>query len=158
MGYFKSEKDFGGYSVKGIKIHKGHEGEDCIQCSVYKDGKRIGLFSEDDWGGPARLHFKNQNDEQELREFAKKFLKETYSESYHIFINNICNERLLRDDFKKKCKTIICFVTPAMGKDEYSYYNRCNWQDQNTRERITAKIFAEHPDAIIINAELESLK
>jgi len=43
------------YAVKGVKNHRGHEGEPLAQCSVYCNGKRVALYSDGDHGGEARL-------------------------------------------------------------------------------------------------------
>jgi len=43
------------YEVKGVKTHRGHEGEPLAQCSLYRNGKKVALYSDGDWGGEARL-------------------------------------------------------------------------------------------------------
>jgi hypothetical protein len=43
------------YEVKGLKNHKGHEGEDLCQCNLYRDGKKIAFFSDGDWGREAQF-------------------------------------------------------------------------------------------------------
>lgn len=41
-----------GISVKGLKKFKGHEGEPLSQGNLYLNGKKIGFWSQDSWGGP----------------------------------------------------------------------------------------------------------
>lgn len=67
----KTEKDFNGYWLRGIKNFKGHEGEPLIQASVYKDGKRIGFYSDDSWGGPPQLHEFSKQDLEDFTDFAR---------------------------------------------------------------------------------------
>lgn len=39
------------YEVRGVKFHKGHEGEPLAQCSLYRDGVKVASYSDGDWGG-----------------------------------------------------------------------------------------------------------
>jgi len=43
------------YEVKGVKFHRGHEGEPLAQCTLYRDGKKVALYSDGDWGGEAQI-------------------------------------------------------------------------------------------------------
>jgi hypothetical protein len=43
------------YEVKGVKFHNGHEGETLAQCSLYRDGVKIALYSDGDWGSEAQF-------------------------------------------------------------------------------------------------------
>lgn len=118
----KDESDFGGYWVKNIKNFKGHEGETLFQCSVYKDGKRIGFFSEDSRGGPAQLQNFSKKDEEELINFAKKWEGENaWSESYSTFITDIVNEVENIKQYKTKCKTKVLFITKDCKEDEHRF-------------------------------------
>jgi len=45
------------YSIKNIKVHRGHEGEPLTQCTLYRGEKRVALYSDGDWGGAARFHW-----------------------------------------------------------------------------------------------------
>jgi hypothetical protein len=101
---FKTEKDFGGYWIKNLKNFKGHEGEPLFQCSVYKDGKRIGFFSEDSWGGPAQLQDFKQKDEDALCDYAKSVDSKPWGESYHKFIAQIADAVDEIKWFKRQCR------------------------------------------------------
>ena len=46
-----------GLEVKNLKKFKGHEGEDCLQGSVYLNGKKLGFWSQDSWGGCDNFDF-----------------------------------------------------------------------------------------------------
>ena len=43
------------YTVKNLRFHKGHEGEPCAQCHIYRNGKKVAEYSDDEHGGEARL-------------------------------------------------------------------------------------------------------
>ena len=45
-----------GVEVKNLKEFTGHEGV-CCQGNVYKDGKKLGFWSQDGWGGPDMFDF-----------------------------------------------------------------------------------------------------
>lgn len=40
-----------GIELKNIVEFKGHEGEELIQGNVYYNGKKVGFYSQDAWGG-----------------------------------------------------------------------------------------------------------
>lgn len=40
-----------GVEVKNLKTFRGHEGEPLYQGSIYLNGKRLGYWSQDSWGG-----------------------------------------------------------------------------------------------------------
>jgi hypothetical protein len=44
-----------GISLKGVNHHRGHEGEDLLQGNVFFLDKKIGFYSDGDWGGPHTL-------------------------------------------------------------------------------------------------------
>lgn len=100
---FKNATDFGGYWVKGVKNFKGHEMEPLFQCAVYKDGKKIGFFSEDSWGGSANLDCPKKEDRDALCDFAKKYEGEkAWCESYHTFIASIVEEMDKQKSYKRE--------------------------------------------------------
>ena len=43
------------YEVKGVKMHRGHEGEPLAQCTLYRDGNKVALYSDGDWGGECQI-------------------------------------------------------------------------------------------------------
>lgn len=48
-----------GTSGNFVKTHRGHEGEPLRQGNIYIDNKKVGFYSDGDWGGPAEVHFDN---------------------------------------------------------------------------------------------------
>lgn len=117
---FKTAADFNGYWIKNLKNFQGHEGEPLFQCSVYKDNKKIGSFSEDSWGGPAMLSCEKQEDREALVDFAKKFEgKDAWDESYHTFIAKIAEEIDLIKHYKRVSKTNLILHPESYSRDKY---------------------------------------
>ena len=56
-----------GIELKNITNFRGHEGEDLIQGNVYYNGKKVGFYSQDAWGGCDRLNI-DYNLPTELKE------------------------------------------------------------------------------------------
>jgi len=46
-----------GVQIKNLKTFRGHEWEECAQGSVYLNGKKLGFWSQDSWGGPDSFDF-----------------------------------------------------------------------------------------------------
>lgn len=45
-----------GLQIKKVVNFKGHEGEGLFQCDVYHNGKKVGWFSQNAWGGQDEIH------------------------------------------------------------------------------------------------------
>ena len=43
------------YEVRGVKKHRGHEGEPLVECGLYRDGMKVAVYAEGDWGSEARF-------------------------------------------------------------------------------------------------------
>lgn len=155
---FKGAENFGGYSVKNLKNYKGHDQEPLFQCSVYKDNKRIGFFSEDAWGGPANLDCPKAEDREALCAFAKEYKgEEAWEESYHTFLTDIVKEVDLIKFYKRHCKTKL-----VLRPESYELYNF----QYLALKPFTGKTWAEirtlvekemDEPFIIVNEELDKL-
>lgn len=53
-----------GFELKGLRKHQGHEGEDLLQGSIYYRGKKVGFFSDGDWGSCQRIEFNSPDIEK----------------------------------------------------------------------------------------------
>ena len=107
---FKTEKDFNGYWLKNVKTHKGHEGEPLVQASVYKDGKRIGFYSDGDWGGPSDL--------QEFTKFCATLTGsdfEPWGEVIYLILDALDQIKWI----KKQMKTKTIFALKGDKADEF---------------------------------------
>lgn len=63
----------GKLSIKNVKSFRGHEGEECLQGSLYFDGKRVGYWSDNSWGGCMDFDLDRET-EKMLNAYAKEVL------------------------------------------------------------------------------------
>lgn len=91
-----------GVEVKAVKSFIGHEGP-CYQGNIYKNGKKLGFWSQDSWGGPDVFEF----DESLLDEPFESF-KDSFPESYmnkdYIEKGSFIHDILTLKDIEKDCK------------------------------------------------------
>lgn len=94
-----------GLTLKALKVFRGHEGEPLAQGNVYFNGKKLGFWSQDAWGGPDRFDF----DESLLDNLVEQYKKSDKVEpKYKDIFNLSCllyDLLCLIDDEKdyKKC-------------------------------------------------------
>jgi len=143
----RTEKDFGGYWVKGVKEHRGHEGEPLVQCSVWKDGKKFALYSDGDWGGPATLEpFKpvHKGMVEDFQRYAKTKSDYKYEPESDV-IMSIVHAYEVNQKVKRICKTKTVFVTPASPPDSYRSVT------SPVDVKVRAWVAKKYPEHIIIN-------
>lgn len=63
-----------GIELKGITKFKGHEGEPLIQGNIYFNGKKVGLYSDDSWGGEEIIHI-NSDVRDQIKLMATKYIE-----------------------------------------------------------------------------------
>ncbi len=150
---FKNATDFGGYWIKGIKNFKGRGGEPLFQCTVYKDNKKIGLFSEGSGGGcQASLDCPQKEDRAALCDFAKKYEgKEAWGESYHTFLASIVEEIDKQKSYKRKCRTKTLFTTPDCKENQY---RDLNLKYEGNEAKVKAYLDKNYPKGYKIINEL----
>lgn len=61
-----------GITVKSIKQFQGHDGEPLYQGNLYLNGKKLGFWTQDGWGGPDLFDLDGKFHEDFLREAVKK--------------------------------------------------------------------------------------
>jgi hypothetical protein len=106
------------YSVKGVKSFQGREGMG-YECSVYKDGKRIGTVTDVcNGGGMLQMNLKTREEETALEEYCKALPKLSYmhdgKENFYdndpcIFIGKLVDEFENKARMKKMCKGKTCY-------------------------------------------------
>ncbi len=149
---FKNATDFGGYWVKEIKNFKGHEGEPLFQCTVYKDNKKIGFFSEDTWSGSADLDCPVKENRAALCDFAKEYEGEkAWCESYHTFIASIVEEIDRQKSYKRKCRTKTLFTTADCEENQY---RELNIKYAGNEAKVKAYLDEKYPEGYLIINEL----
>jgi len=87
-----------GIEIKAMTKFKGHEGETLTQGNIYMDGKKIGWYSEDSWGGCMNIDIEKEY----AKEFNKRAKKHADGEEY--FLYDLINLKLVEDEFKKIIK------------------------------------------------------
>ena len=89
-----------GVTIKNLKTFRGHDGETLAQGSIYLNGKRLGFWSQDSWGGPDQFDF----DESVLKDACKNF-KDGFPKDYRYL--EVCDEAdvFLGDLLKKQLKS-----------------------------------------------------
>lgn len=60
-----------GVSIKNLEYFEGHEGG-CYQGNVYLDGKLLGFWSQDSWGGPDNFDFNMFPVTERAKEYYRK--------------------------------------------------------------------------------------
>ena len=118
------------YSVKGVKTFRGMEGTGW-ECSLYKDGKKIGTVLDDAHGGPLMFYIP-QNEHKILDDHCKTLPKQPWgfeaegldpegcSVDADIFIGNIVADFIENRDFKRRCKTHTIFTLKDEPKEFWS--------------------------------------
>lgn len=104
-----------GVTIKNLKTFRGHEGEAIAQGSIYLNGKRLGFWSQDSWGGPDQFDF----DESVLKDACKNF-KAGFPKDYKylavcdevdVFLGDLLQladlEKKLKGYFKKGYKNAV---------------------------------------------------
>lgn len=59
-----------GIQIKNLKTFKDHEGAPCCQGDIWYNGKKLGFWSQDSWGGPDMYHFDESVLDAEVKKYA----------------------------------------------------------------------------------------
>lgn len=74
-----------GVTIKSFKTFRGHEWEECSQGNVYLNGKKLGFWSQDSYGGPDTYEF----DEDVLKKACSDF-KDGFPRDYRYL--DVCDD------------------------------------------------------------------
>lgn len=88
-----------GIELKNIKTFRGVEYPTCYQGNVYLNGKKLGFWSQDSWGGPDSYEFKTT----ELDNLAKAY----YGKDSYYDLDCLMGEILTLKDYEKLYKKIV---------------------------------------------------
>lgn len=95
-----------GISIKSLKMFHGHEGEELFQGNVYKDGKKLGFWSQDFSGGVCDNFDFDETPVAEAAEAYKNFsgkvekdTKEYFDASF--FMSELAELTDIEKEFKK---------------------------------------------------------
>ena len=145
------------YGVKNVKTFHGHDGG-CWEATLYCDGKRIAICTEDGWGGELQFHWLNHRkwdnaDRQALNAFVltlpkwgSRFSddgKDDMDMTAAIHVGDLVNAFLTAKDLRKMLKKVTVF-----SKGELRVYNAPpTLLDDGFRTTIKGHF----PDGIILN-------
>ena len=154
------ENKIGEFSLGPIKTFRGHEGETCMQGTILLNGKKVGEWSEDAWGGPHRIDFNNTADEKAFKaaanahpiavkfaaEMEAEYGKQAYDDHSDLVLSSIAQEIEQQDQFKRWCKTKIVIKEVGAPDGEFRTYKRL-YDPENDDKWI----YERHPGCEIIN-------
>jgi hypothetical protein len=137
------------YRVKNVKTFHGHDG-DCWECTLYCDGKRVAICTEDGWGGELQFHWLNQfynEDRQALNAFVltlpkrERYDGEMANMTADLYVGKLVNAFLTTKNVKKILKKLAI-------ADAGKIYT---WNAKPDDQRVRTFVAKNHPDAVILN-------
>lgn len=117
-----------GIEIKNVKHFADHEGAPIAQGDVWYNGKKLGFWSQDSWGGPDQYHF----DESVLNDAVKSYVASDYVPAkYKVIADLDCllgdlinikeTEKRAKKGFKDGYKT---YVEATDGYHIRGYYTK----------------------------------
>ena len=139
------------YAVKNVKTFHGHDGG-CWECTLYCNGKRIAICTEDGWGGDLQFHWLNHQkrdneDRQALDAFVLTLPKwelydgEMANMTAEIYVGDLVNAFLATKDVKKILKK---FAITDAGQ----IYT---WDRKPDDQQMRLFVASKYPNAVILN-------
>ena len=141
------------YAVKNVKTFHGHDGG-CWECTLYCNGKRIAICTEDGRGGMLQFHWLNHQkryneDRQALDAFVLTLPKQECYDGEMVdmdadfYVHKLVNAFLTAKDLRKMLKKITVFSNGELR----CYKHGPEILDDKGR----ATIKGHFPDGIILN-------
>lgn len=95
-----------GVTLKALKTHRGHEGEPLQQGNIYMDNKKVGFYSDGDWGGPPTIHFDKPEAQVELTKRVEAYFAENPAtfDGADMFFDELIKIIQLEKIFKNRAK------------------------------------------------------
>lgn len=145
------------YTVKGVKSFQGREGLG-YECSVYKDGKRIGTVTDvANGGGQLQMNLKTREEETALEDYCKTLPKLSYmhdgKENFYdcdpcIFVGGLVDAFEKDSRNKKACKTKTLVEVEEDGEKKVYVY-KC-WFSEAIKKIIKDRDYPD-TDVVFIN-------
>lgn len=93
-----------GVTIKNIKKFRGHEYDEVLQGNVYLNNKKLGFWSQDDWGGSDTYYFDTSSLKSALGNYKNGFSKDyryfKLMDDPEIFFGDLAKLILLESSFK----------------------------------------------------------
>ena len=143
------------YEVKNVKTFHGHDGG-CWEATLYCDGKRVAICTEDGWGGELQFHWlrsiQRVNDDSKaldafvltLPKWGSRFSddgKDDMDMTAAIHVGDLVNAFLTAKDLRKVLKKFAI----ADGGKIYT------WNRKPDDLRVRFHVKKKHPNAVILN-------
>ena len=96
-----------GVSIKNLKHFKDHEGCSICQGDIWLNGKKLGFWSQDSWGGCDHFDFDKKLLHDAVEKYKKSGLCQIEMNGFmdeEILIGDLTNIMLLEKDFKSHAK------------------------------------------------------
>ena len=98
-----------GLEIKGLTKFRGHEGEPLRQGNIYLKGKKVGFYSDGDWGGCATISYDSKEIEAEIQAITVQYFKEnppdyTFANTDDYLLSAVIDLALDEKDFKSALK------------------------------------------------------
>lgn len=157
------QRNIGDFTIGGIKCYPGHEGESCLAGNILRDGKKVGTWAEDTWGGPHRFTFVDKATEKAFndaanahpvsvefnKEMREKHKVEPQGDNADLVVSTIAQEIDLEKrqlaQLKRWCKAKIILKMPDSNDGEYLTIRRLY------KPELDSALLAKYPGAEIIN-------
>lgn len=156
-----------GIEVKAVKGFTGHEGY-CYQGNVYKDGKKLGFWSQDGWGGPDDFGFDESLLDDACRKFKDGFPDDyqykDFADSKDVFMHHLVELRNIEKDCKKAFKDGFKAVIYLTDGFHYTWMAVADEEDDETLkgkysqqlEKMRAQMFKNgHTEMVIRPGEFD---
>ena len=118
-----------GVSIKSLKTFASHDGCACLQGMVYLNGKRLGLWSQDAWGGPDRFEFRESVLDEQLNSYKEtNRVKPEYKDIFNLemFLYELVKLADREKEYKKSFKKgyqILAVAENTMKRKSWSMLN-----------------------------------
>lgn len=135
--------------VKNVKTWTGVEGIG-FQASLYADGKRIAIVTDDAWGAEYRYDVRDAEKFTEVLAYVKTLpMLEWHGiklePSIDSLMDDLVNKYEEDKQWKKLCKTKIVLITPDCDKGQYRLVN------VPPTPALIAQVKEKYPNAEIVN-------
>lgn len=151
-----------GFELRNITHFLGHEQEDCYQGFIYYNGKKVGYYSDDSWGGCGIINFDNVEYDKLFRDMAKEYLKVRYAKEkllqdcYDMVFTDLLQLNSAYKDFVKgkqkgfQIMAILSINGAWCSEECYSFKNEISLRYFAKKENLTIeKVFKSEKDFII---------
>ncbi len=153
-----------GLEVKGVKFYPDHEGAMIPYGNIYLNGKKVGAFRTDSWGGPMQYdHTHKTITEKEVVDafhgIVKKLGWNDFYDDMDILVEELVELKEYESIFKKLQKAgrimILIRVDNSLDpmKDSHNRFNGAYYSPKNPSEqeikKYADKLKEDHPTGVV---------